>query len=203
MRRPRIFRRGPDLPIPLPPDSYAPSQMGAFLPQKELLTDGVESQQGFFAPQRFDNQIIVAAPASGTTIFLVGDANTASAPVAGGQQAIRVPHGSYAAVTGIFPYLEGGAGAVQGPRIPGAGVSIIWRLLVDNVPDGAFGNISTILAPWNSQENRPLVYVRSGRQLTCSLEFTDPAGLYSFVGIRLMGWLVPFEKETRVGVASA
>lgn len=203
MRRARIFRRGPDLPIPLPPDSYAPAQQGAFIPDRDLLEEGADSQQGFFTPQRFDNVVIVAAPASGTSIFLVGDENAAAAPVSGGQQAIRVPHGSYGVVTGIFPYLEGGAGVVVGPRIVGAGVSIIWRLLVNNVPDTAFGRVNTILTPWNSEENRPLVYIRSGQQLTCRLDFTDPAGLYTFVGIRLMGWFVPFENERRAGVASA
>lgn len=198
MRRNRFFLPSPFPPLGVPPDSYAPASPGAFVPVKDIPQNGVAGEQDFLHPRRFDYQIIIAAPASGTTAWLLGDDN--NAPATGGQFGTRIPNGCYGVVTGIFPYLEGGAGAVQGPRIPGAGVTIAWSLLIDNKIDQAFGRITTILAPWNSQENRPLVYIRSGLQLTCSVTPTDPTGLYSFVGIRIMGWIVPFSVERRAGV---
>jgi len=117
-------------------------------------------------------------------------------------QTFTVPLGMRGSVDGIFPYLETVAApgiSLVGPRIPNApGSEIVWHILINGRPDRTYGAINTILAPWQTaMSERMMVSLRSGEQLTVTVDYDDPGALYAYIGIRIKGWFIPLPKEHR------
>ncbi len=105
-----------------------------------------------------------------------------------------VPKGYRAVLDGIYPYLEGPAGPIYAPRIVGPGVAIVWHLNIDNNPN-AYSNITTLLSPWGAPTNpRPIAEIRRDTNISVTVDYTDPGGLYTAVGVRLMGRWIPYRK---------
>ena len=186
------FRRYNPGSRPLYP--LAPNTGGQGTPQASAtpyasdIAGGIRATAESF-PHTFDYRAITTAPASGETVQLIGDSRNAA--LAGIYNATLVPMGHVGEVDGIYPYLEGSTGPINGPRIPGAGVVITWSILVNNRPVGDYGTIRDILAPWTSATaDRPLLYLFGGEILTCAVTVVDPGGLYSYVGIRIRGRIV-------------
>jgi hypothetical protein len=117
--------------------------------------------------------------------------------------AFAIPTGTIGVVTGIFPYLEGGAGPIRQPRIPGAGVIPYWSVQIDGQPDNAYGAIKTMLSDglWSAaMSGAPLIYIRSGEQLTAVVSITDPGALYDYAGIRIVGRIMSLDAFQRLEV---
>jgi len=170
---------------------FKQSLLGAFVPRDQVLQHNADDVGSHLVGAPFDLVNIVAAPASGTTTILIG----AGAAVALG----AVPPGYRAGVFGIWPYLEGAGGAqmVQG-RIPGAGVTIRWRLLIDGQPAFPYHNITTILNPWGATAaERPLLEIPQRKTLSVDVLNTDPGGLYAWLGVRLVVRWIPWKEEWR------
>lgn len=188
MQRRRYQRPAGNYPLPPNSGAWSTAPMVAALPRQQWHEIPKETATFGSVPVAFDHVNIIATPSTGTTTFLIGDgvntiANEVTSPV---------PLGMIGHVDGIFPYLEGAAGPVTQPRIPGSGVTYTWRVLVQGKADRAYGAITTIIAPWNgATAMRPLLVLRPTEQLTCSVTVTDPNGLYSYVGIRIMGRWIP------------
>jgi hypothetical protein len=156
------------------PDKLPP----AFEPPPRVVTRNV--------PAPFDLIAIVAAPASGTTTTLVTTGMIG-----------RIPRGYRAVIDGITTILEGAVGPIAGPRIPGAGVTIAWRLLVDGNAAYPYNNITTIIN--DIGQDRPLFEIPPDRQLTVDVTNTDPAGLYAYLGVRIRGRYLPWEYDRKAG----
>lgn len=176
-----------------------PATAAQVIPRED--DEGVQNLQ---VPVPFDWMSIIPTQGSGVTIWLLSDGInpatsqgppnlpiTALPPVAD-----MCPVGMRGIIDGIFPYVEGAAGPVTQPRIPGQGVTIVWNLFINGKPDRAYGRITNILAPWQTgMSERMMISLRPGEQLTCSCTPTDPNGLYSFFGIRIKGWFIPIKRE--------
>jgi len=138
-------------------------------------------------PYAFDLTSIIAAPVSGTTSLLIGPGAL--------EELQRIPPRTRAYIDGIAPYLEDGVGPVLSPRIPGAGVTITWSILLDNKPAAYYGAITTLLDDWSYVSPRPLLEIPEGQIVTVTVTNVDPAGLYDQLGIRIRGRWVPVKRE--------
>lgn len=171
--------------------NFGIAQPGSFVPPDRVLQAGADDPGSHLVGRAFDFCPIVAAPASGTTTVLVGPTAAVAFP--------PVPIGMRAVVLGFWPYLEGAGGVqqLQG-RIPGAGVTIRWRLLVDGSPAFPYQNVTTISMPWGSaQSDTPLLEVPQRRLLSVDVTNTDPGGLYGYLGARILVRWIPWDKEWR------
>ena len=164
----------------------ANSMVGAIVPGRELLPDRAPSF-GAPGPQPFDAFAIIANPGTGTTTTLIGPTATSVIPT--------VPVGYRALIDGISPYLEGAAGPIGGPRIPGAGVTYTWRLLLNGRPAPYYAAITNILGAWDAVSIRSLLEVPPNVLVTATVTIVDPGLLYSFVGLRVRGRLVPWTRD--------
>lgn len=171
-------------PIGETPDGWTATDPGAVVPLDQVVPDGGESAAYRRSPINFDFQPIVAAQASGARTQLIGPLGTVTLGA--------IPRDYRAVVDGIFPYLEAASGSpFAGPRITGTGVTITWFVSVDGKPVPGYGVITTIIAPWNRPSPRPLFEVQTGSVLTVDVQNIDPNGLYSYLGVRLTGRMIP------------
>ena len=170
---------------------FGPSLPGAFVEHSEVLKQGADDPGSHLVGTPFDFVTIIAAPASGTTTTLIGRGAAFAFP--------PVPVGFRAVVLGFWPFLEGAGGVQQfQARIPGAGVTIRWRLLVDGSPAFPYNNVTTISMPWGSaQSPTPLLEVPQRRVLSVDVTNTDPGGLYAWLGCRILVRWIPWDKEWR------
>lgn len=98
----------------------------------------------------------------------------------------RISRGARAHLYRFEPILYGAIGPVAGPVIPGAGVTIRWRILVNNAPRYPYQNWTTNTAA-ESPGGRPILELASNDQLQIDVLMIDPAGLYERAGVRIMG----------------
>lgn len=202
MRRRQGYGHGrPLVRYPVEPNSgqLATPNYGAVQKWVDIPKQSEESLQNLLLPGPFDWIVIIPSPLSNpgniVTTFLIGDGAMNSSTIAGTQNSGIIPAGSRMIIDGIFPYLEGNSGPIVGPRIPGNTATVFWSILINQRPAFNYGNITTILAPWNGMSERTLVSVRPGEQLTCSVTMNDPNVLFPFVGMRLKGEVIPIKKQ--------
>lgn len=164
--------------------------LGALIPAGSVPSVNQQTPRDRKLPQPFDLIFIRAVPATGTLgTLLVGIQTGVNTP-----QLSAVPDGYRGIVDGIFPYLEGVGGVVSQPRIPGV-VDIVWHLRLNGTPVPVYGAMNYILAPWNAMSDRALFEVPPGKILTCDVDYTDAFGLYTHVGIRIKGRLLPWSEQ--------
>lgn len=168
-------------------DGRQEAQPGACNSHAEVLPRDVPSR-GYNLPIPFDLRAIVPTT-PGTRQVLIG--------VGGQDAASPVPHDYRCFVYGISPYLENAGGALTQARIPGAGVSYTWRLLLDGQPTQPYAAITQILAAWDSWSPTPLLEVPEGRVLTADVLGIDPGGTFLQVGLRIRGRWEPWTAEGR------
>lgn len=151
--------------------------------------EGAATNSQYRIPIAFDiTNIVSTSGLSGTTIVLVNSLGA-------------VPNDYHGVVDGIFPYLEGSAGPITGPRIPGTGITITWQVLLGGAPASYYGAINTILCPWNGQNDRTLIEVPSGLVLSAQVLYTDSNAIYSYIGLRLKGMWIPKEQMEHMAVS--
>lgn len=177
-----IDRRSPiDAPIPMPAELAA-----------QQADDPPYDASGYF-------DVVVLAdlpgpkPAPGNAGLLLGAyvGNVTGAPVRGFPS---IPRRSRAHLYRFEPILYGAIGPVAGPFIPGAGVSIRWRILINNVPRYPYQSWTTLTAA-ESPGGRPILELAGNDQLAIEALMIDPAGLYEKIGVRIMGRI--FAPSTR------
>jgi hypothetical protein len=164
--------------------AQSPPGVGAIVPPERLaqpLERALRIVQRL-VPGPFDLRAIIAAPASGTTTVLITAA--AFGPI---------PLELRAVIDGVTTILEGAVGPIAGPRIPGVGVTITWRFLVDGNPTYPYNAITTVLD--DIGQERPLFEIPPLRQFTVDVTNVDPAGLYAFLGVRVRGRLIPWNYD--------
>jgi hypothetical protein len=183
-------RRPVDPTVPMPSLDSEPGRSvslpGALVPRNQLRLARAPSL-GEVRPTPWDLFNIVAVPASGSTVQLIG-------PTAA-RQLGRVPLGYRCVLHSISPYLEGAAGPITQPRIPGPGVTITWSLLFDGKFAPYYATVQTLLDGWGATSTHSLLEVPEGTQLRAQVTYVDPGGLYSFVGIRLRGQFIPWSVQ--------
>lgn len=157
------------------------------VPRSQVRSELADSPQSLRAPKHFDLINIIAAPASGSTTTLIGSGAAVSLG--------PVPCAWRGVVTRVFTYLEGATGPISGWRIPGAGVTMTWQLLVNAQPAYPYDNITTILSGFEPQH--ALLEIPQSGVLTAQVTNTDPNGLYLQIGIRVVGQFLPLDKDMR------
>jgi hypothetical protein len=168
--------------------AQSPPGVGAVVPPDRLakMAELVPRIVQRLIPGPFDLIAIVAAPASGTTTVLLSPTNFGVVP-----QEMR------AVIDGFTTILEGAVGPIPGPRIPGAGVLITWRFLVDGNAAYPYNAVTTIID--DTGQDRPLFEIPPNRQFTVDVTNVDPAGLYLFLGVRVRGRLIPWNYDNKGG----
>lgn len=180
------YRSAPRALVPpaLEVSSLLQSQRGAVVPDDQLRV-GDATNTGRPRPLPWDLINIVAAPASGSTTTLIGPGAA--------QLGLAVPEKYRAYVDAICPYVEAAAGPVTSPRIPGVGVTMTWRVLIDGQPAPPYAAITTVLSSWEYVSPRPLLEVPSGSTMTVDVTNIDPLGTYLWLGIRVRCRWVPWD----------
>jgi hypothetical protein len=208
----------PKLPVkrfPLEPNTAQESSAApTWQPDKVFKTPANDVQ-----PWPFDYRVVIPAnwaynaPLNTTTQWLIGDDSNAPSSLTNGGalnpiRSSKIPTGFRAFVDFIAPYLDsGGIGTGFGqvpysrPQLPNF-INVTWNVFVNGSPAGDYGVIRQILAPWTGNADRPMINLKAGEQLTCSVTYTNYGNaLISNVGIRIKGWIIPLNAPSALASA--
>jgi hypothetical protein len=126
-----------------------------------------------------------AKPAPGDEGILIGPAGAGGAGEPN-KPFPRIPRDARGHIYEFTPILYGAIGPISGWIVPGAGVSVRWRVSINNVPRYPYDNWTT-LGIARSPGGRPLLELNPNDLFSVEALIIDPAGLYEKIGVRILG----------------